>query len=1054
MRRLLNAVIMLCIVSCAALVAESAASGVPPLMTLRQIDELIKNTEYDTALLELNAYLEAHPESFDSVQKRISRIMKLRDGYTLLANELLEAIREEPDNTEKLGALSRKLLSIERNPGDRRLDIIKDTDDVTALARYSRYQRKSAELTGDGRFVEGAKSAAAGFFLYRNDFSTAYAGTERLAEVEQALGEVNAMLTQYEQLQKKLESAKNAYISAVSGASPATADAALETVKSVFSEFADLRNRLLETADVFGSGAEDAADTKGEGTDYAALFCRYAHAAVLGRKNEEGGGIAGAMDTQWRTYVEEMKNASADSVQKLSASFASRLSSENISAAANAQNKTLLSDVQTVADYGLSVNSLYGLLKEKGGGADAPSPPNYALSMQYVGNEAQFTAGALEYPIAAVSLQQQSDFIEFGSDAPKEELAGKNLAAPLFDAAKDVAKLMQKPSDAAAENSAWRKDYDAARKKAEAARPAEETPAKEDELQADRNGKAESRKKLSRRTAQAAKKKALLKVNDDIIAWKDMDAAAETVSDSFTSHAQKVRSSIIKKAADFYATCGNEYVDSAEKLKEEAIAAVAAQKGKNNADAPKKHPQKALDTLASLDDHVARAKPVLENALKNIYAAGLSRNSSEAVAVQDALNKLSGMNAFSASLSANASSLLRSAQKAKNEAESRLSQAERALDASEFTTARKRLEEAGEKFVESLSYNDDDELRASSDARIASLGEEIKLRENIDVVREVRTLKNSARHEYFNGNFEAAQKFLTQAAARWAVTNVDEDTEIADLTAMVETALSMKTGRIMFPSDSLYPEMSQILSIAHQYYHQGAALIKRGNRTEGNAKLTLALQKLDELRIVYPLNQDANLLTLRIQQLRDPAEFNRRFSQRVSTAKDALKNPETRRSTYTDLLDLYAIDPSYPGLKQLIYDVEIEIGIRVKPVKRTEVDRSGELVTQARSLFKSAGRGDSDTLRRAMAIIDRAIQMNAENGDALLLKDEISMRLGGNATVVLSSKDLELYNRAVQALNENNILAANDMVETLLRTSGNRNSSRILELQRRIKARN
>lgn len=1051
---LLNALIILFVASCAVLVAETAAFGISQPLLLRQIDELIKSTEYDKALLELNDYLEAHPESFDAVQKRISRIMKVRDVYTMLANELLETIREEPDNTEKLGALSRKLLSIERNPDDRRLDIIKDTDDVSALARYSRYQRKSAELTGEGRFVEGAKSAAAGFFLYRNDFETAYAGTERLAEVEQRLGDVNAMLTQYEQLQRKLENAKNAYIAAVSGSVPASANVALETVKSVFGEFAELRNRLLETAGFFGSGDEESSESKE--TDYGDLFCRYARSAIVGRKNEKGGGIAGAMDTQWRTYVEEMKSASADSIQKLSANFASRLSSENISAALNSQNKTLLSDIQTVTDYALSVNGLYAMLKENGVGAEWPLPENYALSMRYVGSEAQFTAGALEYPIAAVSFQQQSDFIEFESDASDEELAGKNLAAPLFEAAAGVAKLMQKPSDAAAENGAWRTEYDAARKRAASARPAEEASPEDAAAQTSvRRGKAESAKRAARRASQAAKTKAQLTINDDIIAWKDMDTAAETVIDSFTAYVQKVRSSIIKKAADFYVACGIAYVDSAEKLKEEARAALPSQSGKSNAeDAPKKYPQKTLDALALLDDHIAHAKPVLENALKNVYAAGLLQNSSEAVSIRDSMNKLSGMTALSASLSANASSLLRSAQRAKNEAESRLSQAERALHASEFTTARKRLEEAGEKFVESLSYNEDAELRASSDARIASLGEEIKLQENVDVVREVRTLKNAARREYFNGNFESAQKFLTQAAARWAVTNVDEDTEIADLTAMVETALSMKTGRIMFPSDSLYPEMSQILSIAHQYYNSGADLFKRGNRTEGNAKLAASLQKLDELRIVYPLNQDANLLTLRIQQLRDPAEFNRRFAQRVTTAKDALKNPDTRRSTYTDLLDLYAIDPSYPGLKQLIYDVEIEIGIRAKPVKRTEVDRSGELVVQARSLFKSAGRGDTDTLRRAMAIIDRAIQMNAENGDALLLKDEISMRLGGNATVVLSSKDLELYNRAVQALNENNILAANDMVETLLRTSGNRNSSRILELQRRIKARN
>ena len=55
------------------------------ILTLKQIDVLIKNTEYDTALLELNKYFDANPEQFDSVQQRISKIMKARDLYTVLA---------------------------------------------------------------------------------------------------------------------------------------------------------------------------------------------------------------------------------------------------------------------------------------------------------------------------------------------------------------------------------------------------------------------------------------------------------------------------------------------------------------------------------------------------------------------------------------------------------------------------------------------------------------------------------------------------------------------------------------------------------------------------------------------------------------------------------------------------------------------------------------------------------------------------------------------------------------------------------------------------------
>ena len=71
----------------------------------------------------------------------------------------------------------------------------------------------------------------------------------------------------------------------------------------------------------------------------------------------------------------------------------------------------------------------------------------------------------------------------------------------------------------------------------------------------------------------------------------------------------------------------------------------------------------------------------------------------------------------------------------------------------------------------------------------------------------------------------------------------------------------------------------------------------------------------------------------------------------------------------------------------------------------------------------------------------------------ILLKDEISIRLGGNLSVVMSAEDTEKYNRAIQELQQNNVVMANALVNQLLQKPENKNSARILELQKRIKAR-
>ena len=80
----------------------------------------------------------------------------------------------------------------------------------------------------------------------------------------------------------------------------------------------------------------------------------------------------------------------------------------------------------------------------------------------------------------------------------------------------------------------------------------------------------------------------------------------------------------------------------------------------------------------------------------------------------------------------------------------------------------------------------------------------------------------------------------------------------------------MKTGRVIPPTAPLYPEMSQMLSIAHQYFDSGSAKIKKGQKAEGVELLEQAKKKLQEVQLVYPLNQEASLLTLRIDQLIDP----------------------------------------------------------------------------------------------------------------------------------------------------------------------------------------
>ena len=391
-------------------------------------------------------------------------------------------------------------------------------------------------------------------------------------------------------------------------------------------------------------------------------------------------------------------------------------------------------------------------------------------------------------------------------------------------------------------------------------------------------------------------------------------------------------------------------------------------------------------------------------------------------------------------------------QLAANEADLRFSEAKSALDNEQFDIARRRLQDSLTKYDEALNLQNNSKLRAECDEKLMNLGNEITKRENQIVVVEVRQLKNQARDAYFNGRFEDAEKLLTQAQSRWAVTNVEEDEEIVSLMNYVNTAISMQTGREIAATDPLYPEMSQLLNIAYQYYDQGSAKIASGDKVGGLDSLDKALETLQRLQYVFPINQEASLLTLKINKLKEPQKFASEFDQKIKIARELCKNKSTQQEGYANPLDYLALEPNYKGLKDLVYQVEIDIGIRQKKVAKTEVNRAQNYVKDAQVLFNKAG-NDEDKLKKALDKINQAIKLNPDNKEAMALKDKITTKIGGNTITVLSTEDERIYQLAVKKLQENDIIGANALAMQLLKKKQNGSLKKIKDLKNKIDAR-
>ena len=262
----------------------------------------------------------------------------------------------------------------------------------------------------------------------------------------------------------------------------------------------------------------------------------------------------------------------------------------------------------------------------------------------------------------------------------------------------------------------------------------------------------------------------------------------------------------------------------------------------------------------------------------------------------------------------------------------------------------------------------------------------------------------------------------------------------------------MHTGREVLPVDPLYPEISQLLDFAYQYFNEGVEANKQGKKTECEALLDKALEKTQNIQITYPIHQEAALLTLKINRLKDPKKFASEFDQKIKAAKAMCKNKTTQKEGYTNLLDYYALDPNYKGLKDLIFQVEIDIGIRQKKVENTEKKQSQNYVADAKKIFDSAG-DNEEKLKKALDKINQAIRLNPDNKEATALKDKITTKIGGTTSTVLSTEDERMYQLAVKKLQQNDIIGANAITMQLLKKKQNVSSKKIKDLKNKIDAR-
>lgn len=1006
-------------------------------ISLFEIDRLIKDTEYDKALQLLNSYLKKHPENFDNVQVRIKKIMNARKQYSALAEQLLWIIENEPENSQKIYEITEQLEQFEKNPSNQIKNFIQDAKKSSEFnyfrSLFLTIQKESASFTERKLYNLAILKIKEGFWLYKDEFYAKWNNNPQIIEqMENLINQLEMQTIVFEDktLVNQINEQTQIIDEFISQKKYNEINKELENITKSIQILAGIRNNLLNIIEKMSELYEKNYDSDLNDASYIPFMIRF----ISGVDNIPHSGILGCVEYYWDLTVKNLNDKVFTQLQNNYYDFTDSLNNEN-----KEQMQENLESIQKFVAIQRKILDFYNLFEQ-----DSDYKKENPLEYYYVLGDtllvlSQKTLSVNELYFKLLEIQQEQSILIEKILNDTENTDDKKIKS-LFDLSSQAAKIVGNKNDYELQNYQWYNKYKKQKKDIW-------------------NSLLQTYNFLVDKTFNEAKNIQLDLFNQIFYAYKsNIETNSFDIEKRFEV-AQELLDGLPVQLSK----------EEIQQMKENSqiivdFDYVKKHKTEENLGILYCYPNFAQTLIMEAQSKIQNTQSKINNYCDAVYSnlkenSLISSENNSSNSQEFYIDYMDNQQKYFSEYEKKCNNLLGMAKQqrnksilARNEGELRFSEAQVSLEKNDFDMARKKLQDSLKKFDESLKYQDDYELRLECDSKLYELGIKIAKLENEIVVKEVRELKNKAKDAYFNGRFEDAQKYLNQAKSRWSVTNEIPDEEIVMLSNFVNSAISMKTGRDIPVSAPQYPEMSQLLNLAYAYFEEGSELIKKGKRNEGITKLDIAVENIQKLQLVYPLNQEAAILTLRINQLKDSKKFEREFSQKINAAKLMCENPKTRKEGYANLLDYYEIQPDYKGLKELIYKVEIDIGIRQKKADNSGVKKANQLLSEAKKIYSNA-KDDEEKLKQALAKVDESLSLVIDNEEAVKLKDEITTKIGGTVITVLSTEDERLYQLAVQRLQSNNVIEANLILEKILQKKGNASLQKIKDLKNKIDAR-
>jgi hypothetical protein len=1002
------------------LCAYAAAAGRGD-SSLLDADALIAQKRYSEAILALSGYITENNEYFDAAERRIRNILRQQDSYYKLIDDLIDTVERSPDNLDRIIAIADVIKKMEMNPSE---EVERFVSQVLQIAQLSRNRRKMEDILVQGRalidagnYLGALRKYQTGFALFQPEMWAANFGAEisdstrtnlnavenAIVAVSQTIDPINSLRANFERMNLRSDTAANR----------TAMNNFYNTLEPQLSRLVSAKLTLARAENIFSDINER--DYIANSTNSGHYFFSMAPVFIRGRTNESiREGMLGAVDALWRSAVLPLDDVYVVMSERIYTSALAATNGKDLEAA----ERTISNGRNFMRSPLLLINK-----SREFSDIDVQYPVSATNKIVIVdANIERFSSldATLGYFSDAVSIKEKQKTIT------QDNLAGKNIIARWKAGEITTLEALVLVREA---RSGYTKIEGIINTNMAAI---ESGIARLTELSEHTRNETES-------VPVAA---ALRYYEDARRIYVNLGQVFNDAEDSAVDRYTLANSDIadrVKRLQSLYADIAP-LVDGVEITTEQGQQVVAH------------YPNEATEKI-NLVHRVFTENNIYAQAILSEYNSEPERISRlpEFVALKnDAIVNINIIDELNTKLESDLSSSITNyarAEELRFSGERSLRDARAALRSEDVLLARESIENTRDSYAASLVLQENPALRREWALNIEPLAAEIARLEFEQAVREVRALVSSSRDKYYAGTFENAESDLLRAESRWATVRPTPNEEVAYWLAIVRSAISLRSGTSIPVSAPLYPAMSQLLNDAQQNFDAGISLLNSSKRTEGLKRFEKAREKAREVRLMFPINQEARLLELKIERELDPTAFNADFRSRFFEAVTGTNQGQI--TAYAELEALAKMNPSYPGIAAALTEAQYNVGLKLRPVSNTASSQTANLIARAESILAT-----SNTARynEALSLANQAIALDPTNVIAAQLRDRVQIIMARASTYLSGAEAEQEYIRAVREFQMGNNIVAMTIVQRLLQNPANANNVRYNELRRRIQA--